>query len=422
MPEAPTATTMPGAPFRLPRMRGRDPHEPGRTASPLELIFDLTFAVSVGVAASQLAELTAQGHPGPGVLGFVFAMFAILVGWINFSWFASAFDTDDWAYRLCTMVQMVGVVILALGLPTTFASIEHGEHVDIRLLVLGYVVMRVGMLLLWLRAAGQSERHRRVCLRNAASIVIIQVAWVVVGVIDLGLVATFVLIVALGILELLIPVLTQGHADGTPWHPHHIAERYSAFAIITLGEGIVGTVASSRGALAGGTALDPDAVLVILAGIGMTFAMWWLYFLAPFGLLLQHRPRRGYLFGYGHIPVLLGIAGTGAGLHGAGLFLTREGQLGPSGVTLAVAAPVALYLVSVFALHDLFASQFDPFHLFLLGLTLVVLAGAVGCSAAGLPVAGCLLVVMLATFIPVIGYETIGHRRHAEALRAITSA
>ena len=46
--------------------------------------------------------------------------------WINFSWFASAYDTDDWVYRLTTMVQMVGVIILALGVPQMFASIDKG--------------------------------------------------------------------------------------------------------------------------------------------------------------------------------------------------------------------------------------------------------------------------------------------------------
>src|ERR671921_240243 len=68
-------------------------------------------------------------HVAAGVLGFLFAMFAICWAWINFSWFASAFDTDDWIYRVTTMVQMIGVVVLALGLPAMFASIEEGEQV-----------------------------------------------------------------------------------------------------------------------------------------------------------------------------------------------------------------------------------------------------------------------------------------------------
>ena len=80
------------------------------------------------------------------------------------SWFASAYDTDDWIYRLLTMVQMVGVLILALGLPAMFESLDEGEHVDNGVMVLGYVVMRVPMVLQWWRASRQSpERVTTVC-------------------------------------------------------------------------------------------------------------------------------------------------------------------------------------------------------------------------------------------------------------------
>jgi low temperature requirement protein LtrA len=47
------------------------------------------------------------------------------VAWINFSWFASAYNTDDWPFRVATMVQMVGVLILTLGLPDLLASIDQ---------------------------------------------------------------------------------------------------------------------------------------------------------------------------------------------------------------------------------------------------------------------------------------------------------
>ena len=59
-----------------------------------------------------------------------------------------------------TMVQMVGVLILALGIPPFFASIEHGEHVDNAILVAGYVVMRIALVGQWLRAAKQDPAHR----------------------------------------------------------------------------------------------------------------------------------------------------------------------------------------------------------------------------------------------------------------------
>ncbi|WP_319803870.1 low temperature requirement protein A [Dermacoccus barathri] len=34
---------------------------------------------------------------------FVFTSFGIIWAWINYSWFASAYDTDDWLYRLLTV-------------------------------------------------------------------------------------------------------------------------------------------------------------------------------------------------------------------------------------------------------------------------------------------------------------------------------
>ena len=138
---------------RRARMGGRDPHEEHRVATPLELLFDLVFVVAYGLAADELAHYLAEAHIQAALIGFGIAAFAITWAWINFSWFASAFDVDDWVYRLTTMVQMIGVVILALGLPALFESIDEGEYVNNVVMVAGYVVMRVGLLFHWLRRA-----------------------------------------------------------------------------------------------------------------------------------------------------------------------------------------------------------------------------------------------------------------------------
>ena len=58
------------------------------------------------------------------------------------------------------MLQMVGVLVLALGIPQVFSSIAGGAHVDNRVLVAGYVVMRVAMVIQWLRAAKQDPDRR----------------------------------------------------------------------------------------------------------------------------------------------------------------------------------------------------------------------------------------------------------------------
>ena len=123
----PAVTAAPS--HRLRRMTGRDPHEQNRVATPLELLFDLTFVIAFGLSAAQLADLLADGHVGAAVAGFAFSTFGVSWAWINFSWFASAYDTDDWLYRLTTMLQMIGVIVLALGvdLPDrALMSVEPG--------------------------------------------------------------------------------------------------------------------------------------------------------------------------------------------------------------------------------------------------------------------------------------------------------
>jgi low temperature requirement protein LtrA len=62
---------------RLRVMSGRDPNERHRTATPLELLYDLTFVVAFGVAGEQFAHLLAEGHYASGLTSFGLAIFAI---------------------------------------------------------------------------------------------------------------------------------------------------------------------------------------------------------------------------------------------------------------------------------------------------------------------------------------------------------
>src|ERR1700743_623221 len=96
------------------RFSGRDPEEEHRASTPLELLYDLTIVVAIGTAADQLADFIAERQLAAGIGGFAFASFAVTWAWLNYSWFASAYDTDDWVFRLATLVQMVGVIVLSL--------------------------------------------------------------------------------------------------------------------------------------------------------------------------------------------------------------------------------------------------------------------------------------------------------------------
>ena len=401
---------------RLRRMAGRDPHEQHRVATPLELLFDLTFVVAFGSAASELAHALAAGHVGAGLTSFVFVTFAICWAWVNFSWFASAYDTDDWVYRLMTMLQMVGVIILALGIPPVYASIEHGEHVDNRLMVAGYVVMRIAMVAQWIRAARQDPAHRKACIGYAATITVAQIGWVGIAIAETSVPMTFLLVAAMTLVELTGPWLLEVRTtNSAPWHAHHIAERYSLLTIIALGEGVIGTVASLS-AIVTAQGWSVDAVLVAVAGTGLTFGMWWIYFVVPAAHLLHAQRHKAIPFGYGHIVVFSSIVATGAGLHVAAYYIEHQSALGSVATVLSVAIPVGIYIGSVFLLYLLLIGGRDSFHALLVALTAAVLAGAVGLAAAGVSMAVCLLVIMMAPVVSVVGFEVLGHRHAAMAL------
>ncbi len=102
----------------LRRMTARSRSEENRASTPLELFFDLCFVVAVAQAGSRLVHAVTHHETGHGVVGYLLVFFAIWWAWMNFSWFASAYDTDDVPYRITTLVQIVGVLILAAGVPS----------------------------------------------------------------------------------------------------------------------------------------------------------------------------------------------------------------------------------------------------------------------------------------------------------------
>ncbi|HWC09475.1 MAG TPA: low temperature requirement protein A, partial [Solirubrobacterales bacterium] len=145
----------------LRRMVPRNASEPHRVATPLELLFDLVFVVAVSQASQNLHHLISDDHVGQGVVSYLMVFFAIWWAWMNFTWFASAFDTDDWLYRVLTILQMAGVLVLAAGV--------HAAMVDFDYLVVtwGYVIMRLAMVAQWLRAAASDAGARPTALRFA---------------------------------------------------------------------------------------------------------------------------------------------------------------------------------------------------------------------------------------------------------------
>ncbi|MGG2462457.1 low temperature requirement protein A [Streptomyces sp. RGM 3693] len=323
-------------------MRARSRTEAHRAATPLELFFDLCFVVAIAQAGRQLVHALAEGHPGHGITGYLMLFFAIWWAWVNFSWFSSAYDTDDVLYRVVTLVQIAGVLILAAGVPRAFAA------GDFRIVWFGYVVMRLALVSQWLRAAhGTRGNERRTALRYALGVTLCQVGWLALVFLPAAD-APWVFIV-MGALELSVPAIAERDRQ-TDWHPHHIAERYGLFTIIVLGETVSAATVAVQSAL--DEHHDLGTLLPIAAGgLLLVFAAYWIYFAVPIHLHLRSS-RQAFLWGYGHYLVFGSAAAVGAGIEIAVEESAGRAHLSANAAAACVTVPAALYLFTVWLIHS----------------------------------------------------------------------
>ena len=204
---------------------------------------------------------------------------------------------------------------------------------------------------------------------------------------------------------------------GPPWHAHHIAERYSLFALIALGEGVVGTVATLS-AVIEAQGWTMDVALVCIAGTGLTFGLWWVYYMLPSAAVLHAHRERSFVWGYGQMVLIVSIVAAGAGLDVAAFYIGGEAKIGAVATVLAVSIPVGLFLAGVYWLYYYLVQTFDRFHILLLAGTGLVVALAIVAALAGVGMAWCLVILTFAPVVTVIGYELHGYRHQAEALAA----
>ena len=317
------------------RMSGRDPHQSHRVASPLELFFDLVFVVAVSQAGQALHHGVADGHAASATLSYLMVFFAIWWAWMNFTWFASAFDTDDWLYRVTTIAQMAGVLVLAAGVHD---AMTNGDWATV---TWGYVIMRLALVTQWVRLAVSDAGNRAVAVRYVVGITSVQLLWA--GRLFFDGTTQFWTFWPLMVIELLVPVWAE-RVRRTPWHPDHIAERFSLFTLILLGESLLASANSIIGARNGEARVD-GLIGLAIAGIVTAAALWWVYFSRAQGERLTQNSR-GFAFGYAHFLIFAAIGAVSAGIEvELDLLSGHAEQLSPATASLAFTIPVAIYMV-----------------------------------------------------------------------------
>jgi low temperature requirement protein LtrA len=318
----------------------RSPDEEGRSSTPLELFFDLVFVVAIAQVASGLHHAIVDGHAAQGILNYCMVFIAIWWAWINFTWFATTYDTDDVLHRLVVIVQLAGALILAAGVPSAFATLDY------TILTIGYAIMRLAIVSEWLRAARNDPEHAQRGRKMAFGIAVLQLFWI--GRLFLPEQWAFIGFFVLIGLELAVPAWASSKTE-LVYHAEHIAERYGLLTIIVLGESILAASLAIQTFLeAGGTTVD--AVPTLLGGFLIVVSLFWLYFDTNAAEVLTS-VKRAFIWGYGHYFIYAAGAAVGAGIAVEMDFVSGAHPLHSVPTGLSVAIPTAIFLFSMWWLQ-----------------------------------------------------------------------
>jgi low temperature requirement protein LtrA len=328
--------------FRLPPLKARDPDEPHRAATQLELFFDLISVIAIAAVTAGLHHAISEGDGLEKLPAFAFLFTAIWWAWMNFTWFASAFDNDGPIYRVLVMAIMAGELIFAGGAGEMFETLDFSWGVA------GWCIMRVAMALLWLRASANAE-YRTTTLRYAVGILFAQACWVAYY---FSVTPGSELFYALGILiffiEFSVPPFAE-RARTTPFHRHHIIERYGLLTIISLGE-IMLAISLGFGMLYGKHPEIEPVVTAASASI-IVFSIFWIYFCEP-----EHLPKRefmtAFIWGYGHVFIFGALAALGAGIAAELDLSAHHSHTTQAEIAWWLGTPLAMFFLMMWVTRD----------------------------------------------------------------------
>jgi low temperature requirement protein LtrA len=275
---------------------------------------------------------------------------------------------------------------IAAGVPAVFSGRP------IVLVLLGFVIMRLAMALFWLGAARGDLARRKTALCYAAGIVLMQVYWVALVLLQPPSAPSYPLLMVLGFAgELAVPAVSE-RFGATTWHRRHIIERYGLMNIIVLGECFLAIVMMLR-LDETGTPAGAHGILTAVTSAVITFSLWGLYFTRE-DHLADDELRRALIWGYGHFAIFAAGAATGAGFAVFHEVATGHAEIGMRTASFVIAVPVAIYVAALWAVRDRFCLV--GWRLAILPVAaLVVLLAPVLVAEALVPIAALLVVATI---------------------------
>jgi low temperature requirement protein LtrA len=328
--------------FAPPRVRAE---EPERTATRLELFFDLAFVVALGELALHFAD-------DLGVDGWLWSIgtfVALWWVWAGFTVYANRFDSDDLVYRVCKLAAMAGVLGCAAALPTSTSGVPVS-------FVLCYAGTQLLLVVLYLRAARHLDEAAPVAAVYFTGLGLGIVLWLAAVPFPPAVRGWFGL--AAVAIAALAPVLGRRRTAAVTLHLEHLPERVALLVILVLGEVTAACVLGLKEAHWTGASTVAAGLAFVLGA-----ALWWLYFdtagAATTSSLQDAMDDDGEdpaedeeestsafdLYLYGQLPATLGLLIAGVGIEHAVAEADKDAL--PWTTLLPMCVGIALYLLAL---------------------------------------------------------------------------
>ncbi len=275
-----------------PRLRTLE--ESKRTATWLELFYDLAFVAAVAVMGTRLAHDVTW----PGIAAYLGYFALIWWLWASYTFYADRYDTDDLIFRLLAGAQIVGVVMIAV-------SLSPGAAGSATAFAIGYTGVRLILLILYARAYRHVRATRELVKGYLTGFGAAAVLWLA-SIFVPNPARFWVWAVAFAV-DLATPYVLRKVQARVPLDVSHLPERFGLFTILVLGEAIVAVTVGL-----GDTAWRLSTTLVGIFGLGTATCFWWSYFDHHEGSVVRRRgDKRNWrptVWIYSHLPLAIAVA------------------------------------------------------------------------------------------------------------------
>ncbi|HIE20990.1 MAG TPA: low temperature requirement protein A [Acidimicrobiia bacterium] len=275
-----------------PRLRTLE--EAKRTATWLELFYDLAFVAAVAVMGVRLAHDVTW----PSIASYLGYFALVWWLWASYTFYADRYDTDDLIFRLLAGAQIVGVVLIAV-------SLSQGEAGSTTAFSIGYTAVRLILLMLYGRAYRHVPETRELVRGYLTGFGAAAVLWFLS--IFVSPPARFWVWALAFAVDLATPYVLRKVQAAVPLDVSHLPERFGLFTILVLGEAIVAVTVGL-----GDISWQPATTLVGLFGLGTATCLWWIYFDHHEGSVVRRRGDqrnwRPTVWIYSHLPLAVAVA------------------------------------------------------------------------------------------------------------------